>query len=70
MRALEARFATSPGEQARVDLARFEVEPFQRTVGDAIVRLFSMVLGHLRLIWATFVVHTMAFRTCGTQPGC
>ena len=56
-RHFEVRFETPPGEQAQVDLARFEVT-FTDNPGQArVVWLFSMVLGFSRLIWAQFVVH-------------
>ncbi len=54
---VEVRFETPPGEQAQVDLARFEVEFAGEPGVRRIVWLFSMVLGHSRLIWARFVVH-------------
>jgi transposase len=53
----EVRFETPPGEQAQVDLARFEVEFTDEPGVTRIVWLFSLVLGHSRLIWARFVVH-------------
>ncbi len=53
----EVRFETSPGEQAQVDFARFEVEFIDEPGVTRIVWLFSMVLGFSRLIWARFVVH-------------
>ena len=53
----EIRFETPPGEQAQVDLARFEVEFADEPGVMRIVWLFSMVLGCSRLIWARFVVH-------------
>ena len=53
----EVRFETPPGEQAQVDLARFEVEFTDEPGVKRIVWLFSMVLGYSRLIWARFVVH-------------
>jgi transposase len=53
----EARFETEPGEQAQVDLARFEVVFMDDPGVIRIVWLFSMVLGFSRLIWARFVVH-------------
>ena len=52
----EARFET-PGEQAQVDFARFEVEFVDEPGVKRIVWLFSMVLGYCRLIWARFVLH-------------
>ena len=53
----EVRFETPPGEQAQVDLARFEVRFLDEPGTTRIVWLFSLVLGHSRLIWARFVVH-------------
>jgi transposase len=51
------RFETPPGEQAQVDLARFEVEFTDEPGATRIVWLFSMVLGYSRLIWARFIIH-------------
>jgi transposase len=53
----ETRFETVPGEQAQVDLARFELVFADEPGVTRIVWLFSMVLGYSRLIWARFVVH-------------
>jgi transposase len=53
----EVRFETPAGQQAQVDLARFEVEFTDEPGLTRIVWLFSMVLGYSRLIWARFVVH-------------
>ena len=53
----EVRFETPPGEQAQVDLARFVVEFTDEPGVKRIVWLFSLVLGHSRLIWGRFVVH-------------
>jgi transposase len=53
----EVRFETPPGEQAQVDLARFEVRFLDEPGAKRIVWLFSLVLGQPRLIWARFVVH-------------
>jgi len=53
----EVRFETPPGEQAQVDLARFEVTFADDPGSKRIVWLFSMVLGYSRLIWARFVQH-------------
>ena len=55
--AFEVRYETPPGEQAQVDFARFEVEFADEPGVKRIVWLFSMVLGHSRLIWARFVIH-------------
>jgi len=46
-----------PGEPAQVDLARFELRFLDEPDVTRIVWLFSLVLGHSRLIWARFVVH-------------
>jgi len=51
------RFETPPGEQAQVDLARFEVAFTDEPGQTRVVWLFSMVLGFSRLIWAQFVIH-------------
>jgi len=53
----EVRFETPPGLQGQVDLARFEVSFTDEPSDRRIVWLFSLVLGHSRLIWARFVVH-------------
>lgn len=56
-RGYEVRFETSPGEQAQVDFAQFNVVFADEPTTPRIVWLFSMVLGFSRLIWARFVVH-------------
>ena len=53
----EVRFETPPGLQAQVDLARFEVSFTDEPGSRSIVWLFSLVLGHSRLIWARYVLH-------------
>jgi transposase len=77
-RPFEVRFETPPGEQAQVDLARFEVSFLDQPDATRIIWLFSMVLGHCRLTWARFVVHQdlqtvlrchiSAFETIGGAP--
>jgi transposase len=57
VQSFEVRFETLPGEQAQVDLARFEVTFTDEPGVTRVVWLFSMVLGFSRLIWAQFVVH-------------
>ncbi|MFT8247375.1 IS21 family transposase [Roseomonas sp. BN140053] len=53
----EHRFETPPGQQGQVDFAQFRTE-FADEPGTArIVWLFSMVLGHSRMLWARFVLH-------------
>ncbi len=54
---IERRFETSPGEQAQVDLARFEAVFADEPGVTRVVWLFAMVLGHSRYLWARFVVH-------------
>ena len=56
-RPFEVRFETPPGEQAQVDLARFEVCFTDEPGVPRIVWLFSMVLGFSRLIWGRFILH-------------
>jgi len=53
----EVRFETPPGEQAQVDFAQFHVVFTDEPMTPRIIWLFSMVLGHRRLIWARFVMH-------------
>jgi transposase len=53
----EVRFETPPGAQAQVDFARFVVTFTDEPGLTRIVWLFSLVLGHCRLIWARFVAH-------------
>lgn len=53
----EVRFETAPGEQAQVDFAQFHVIFTDEPLTRRIVWLFSMVLGHSRLIWARFAMH-------------
>jgi transposase len=62
----EVRFETPPGEQAQVDFAQFHVVFTDEPMTPRIVWLFSMVLGHSRLIRARFVMH----RNLPTVPRC
>ena len=65
----EVRFETPPGEQAQVDLARFELAFTDEPGVTRIVWLFSMVLGFSRLIWARFVAHQDHRPSCAaTSP--
>ena len=52
----EVRFETPPGQQAQVDFARFTVTFADEPSAIRIVWLFSLVLGHSRLIWARFAM--------------
>lgn len=53
----ERRFETPAGRQAQVDFAQFRTEFADDPGQMRIVWLFSMVLGHSRLIWGRFVAH-------------
>ena len=53
----EVRFETPPGVQAQVDFARFVVDFTDDPGTSRIVWLFSLVLGHSRLIFARYVMH-------------
>ncbi len=74
----ERRFETPAGRQGQVDFAQFRTE-FADDPGQVrIVWLFSMVLGHSRLIWDRFVAqqdlqtvlccHVAAFEALGGAP--
>src|SRR4051812_30278814 len=53
----EVRFETAPGQQAQVDFAHFQTEFADEPGVQRIVWLFSLVLGHSRVMWARFVAH-------------
>lgn len=53
----EVRFETPPGLQGQVDFAQFPVVFTDEPDRPRVVWLFSLVLGHSRLIWARFVAH-------------
>ena len=53
----ERRFETPPGHQAQVDFAQFQTVFTDEPDVARIVWLFSLVLGHSRLIWARFGMH-------------
>ncbi len=55
--AFERRFETPPGQQAQVDFAHFQMTFAGEPGLTRTVWLFSLVLGHSRLIWARFVLH-------------
>jgi len=77
--AFERRFETPPGRQAQVDFAFFKVRFEDEPGAERIVWLFSMVLGHSRMMWARFVAqqdlatvlrcHVAAFEALGGVPG-
>ena len=53
----EVRFETPPGRQAQVDFAHFRTVFTDEPGTERIVWLFSLVLGHSRMLWARFVLH-------------
>ena len=55
--AFERRFETAPGRQAQVDFAQFRTEFTGDPGRTRIVWLFSLVLGHSRMLWGRFVAH-------------
>jgi transposase len=76
--AFERRFETPPGRQAQVDFAHFKVRFEDEPGAERIVWLFSLVLGHSRMMWARFVAqqdlatvlrcHVAAFDALGGVP--
>jgi len=74
----ERRFETPPGRQAQVDFAYFKVRFDDEPGAERIVWLFSLVLGHSRMMWARFVArqdlatvlrcHVAAFTALGGMP--
>jgi transposase len=57
LQAFERRFETPPGKQAQVDFAFFRTAFTDQPGADRIIWLFSMVLGHSRMMWGRFVAH-------------
>lgn len=55
--AFEVRFETPPGRQAQVDFAQFRTVFTDEPGAERIVWLFSLVLGHSRMLWGRFVLH-------------
>src|ERR1700722_6183011 len=74
----EIRFETPPGRQAQVDFAHFRTVFSDEPGVERIIWLFSMVLGHSRMLWGRFVLHqdlqtllrchTAAFEALGGVP--
>jgi transposase len=74
----ERRFETAPGKQAQVDFAYFKTTFTDAPEVERVVWLFSMVLGHSRMMWARFVArqdlqtvlrcHIAAFEAFGGVP--
>jgi len=75
----EVRFETPPGRQGQVDFAHFRTEFTDEPGLERVVWLFSMVLGHSRMLWGRFVpqqdmqtvlrCHAAAFEALGGAPG-
>jgi transposase len=57
LQAFERRFETPPGKQAQVDFAYFRTAFTDEPSAERIVWLFSLVLGHSRMMWGRFVAH-------------
>ena len=74
----ERRYETPPARQAQVDFAFFKTEFTDEPGMERIVWLFSLVLGHSRMMWARFVArqdlqsvlrcHIAAFEALGGVP--
>ena len=74
----EVRFETPPGRQAQVDFAHFRTVFTDEPGVERVVWLFSMVLGHSRMLWGRFVpqqdmqtvlrCHAAAFEALGGAP--
>jgi transposase len=74
----EVRFETAPGRQAQVDFAHFRTVFTDEPGIERVVWLFSLVLGHSRMLWGRFVpqqdmqtvlrCHAAAFDALGGAP--
>ena len=74
----EVRFETPPGRQAQVDFAHFRTVFTDEPTTERVVWLFSLVLGHSRMLWGRFVArqdmqtllrcHAAAFEALGGAP--
>ncbi len=74
----EVRFETPPGRQAQVDFAYFRTEFTDEPGVEHVIWLFSLVLGHSRMLWGRFVprqdmqtllrCHAAAFEALGGVP--
>jgi transposase len=53
----EVRFETPPGRQAQIDFAHFRTVFTDEPGAERIIWLFSLVLGHSRMLWGRFVLH-------------
>ena len=78
LQVFERRFETPPGKQAQVDFAYFRTAFTDEPGAERIIWLFSLVLGHSRMMWARFVArqdlqtvlrcHRAAFEALGGVP--
>lgn len=78
LQVFERRFETPPGKQAQVDFAYFRTRFADEPGAERVVWLFSLVLGHSRMMWARFVArqdlqtvlrcHIAAFEALGGVP--
>ncbi len=74
----EVRFETPPGRQAQVDFAHFRTVFTDEPGAERVIWLFSLVLGHSRMLWGRFVpqqdmqtllrCHAAAFEALGGAP--
>ncbi len=74
----EVRFETPPGRQAQVDFAHFRTVFTDEPGVERVVWLFSLVLGHSRMLWGRFApqqdmqtvlrCHAAAFEALGGAP--
>jgi transposase len=74
----EVRFETPPGRQAQVDFVHFRTVFTDEPGTERVIWLFSLVLGHSRMLWGRFVphqdlqtllrCHAAAFETLGGVP--
>jgi transposase len=74
----EVRFETPSGRQAQVDFAHFRTAFTDEPGVERVIWLFSMVLGHSRMLWGRFVpqqdmqtvlrCHAAAFEALGGAP--
>ena len=53
----EVRFETAAGRQAQVDFAHFRTVFTDEPGVERVIWLFSLVLGHSRMLWGRFVPH-------------
>ena len=74
----EVRFETPPGRQAQVEFAHFRTVFTDEPGVERVIWLFSLVLGHSRMLWGRFVpqqdmqtvlrCHAAAFEALGGAP--